>query len=153
MDTGTERRTPGDMVTVLLATADEAGAIPEGKEYRLVLGGGQAIPGMEELIMAADAGRHGRAPREVARGFPGRGAARQDEDRARQADRREAQGAAGAGRRFARGVGDFDSVDALKAAVKDDLEKHDAREADAEVRQKLIDDLIRRIRSRCRRAG
>jgi trigger factor len=39
------------MVTVVLATADDSGEIPEGKEYRLVLGGGQAIAGIEELIM------------------------------------------------------------------------------------------------------
>src|SRR5215210_211434 len=44
---------PGDMVTVLLSTADENGDIPEGREYRITLGGGQAIPGIEELIMEA----------------------------------------------------------------------------------------------------
>ena len=36
---------PGDMVTVLLATSDEDGTMPEGKDYRLVLGSGQAIAG------------------------------------------------------------------------------------------------------------
>src|SRR2546423_675462 len=36
----TERPIPGDMVTVLLATADDNGVLPEGKEYRLVLGSG-----------------------------------------------------------------------------------------------------------------
>jgi trigger factor len=34
----------GDMVTVLLATADEDGTIPEGREYRIVLGGGRPFP-------------------------------------------------------------------------------------------------------------
>src|SRR5687768_3871573 len=49
----TDRPAPADMVTVQLATSDESGEIPEGKEYRLVLGGGQAIPGIEEVIMEA----------------------------------------------------------------------------------------------------
>ena len=35
---------PTDMVTVVLSTADDSGALGEGKEYRLVLGSGQAIP-------------------------------------------------------------------------------------------------------------
>jgi trigger factor len=43
---------------------------------------------------------------------------------------------------FAREVGDFDSLDALKTAVRADLVTHTAREADAEVRQKLIDELV-----------
>src|SRR5256885_1173992 len=42
---------PGDMVRVQLATADESGTVTEGKEYPIVLGSGQAIPGIEELIM------------------------------------------------------------------------------------------------------
>src|SRR5688500_6767982 len=44
-----EKPVEGDMVTVTLATADESGELPEGKEYRIVIGGGQAIPGIEEL--------------------------------------------------------------------------------------------------------
>src|SRR5664279_3060667 len=47
----TERPQPGDQVTVLLATAEDDGSMPEGKEYRLVLGGEQAITGIEELMM------------------------------------------------------------------------------------------------------
>src|SRR5438477_8084169 len=42
---------PGDMVRVTLATADDSGDFGEPREYPLVLGSGQAIPGVEELIM------------------------------------------------------------------------------------------------------
>ena len=42
---------PGDMVRVQLSTAEESGDFPEPREYPLVLGSGQAIPGVEELIM------------------------------------------------------------------------------------------------------
>ncbi len=65
-----DRPAPGDMVTVVLATADETGAMPEGKQYPLVLGAGQAIPGIEELIMEAQPGADGRATREMAGRFP-----------------------------------------------------------------------------------
>jgi trigger factor len=43
---------------------------------------------------------------------------------------------------FAREVGDFDSFDALTKTVHEDLERHAERDADAEVRQKLIDEII-----------
>jgi len=46
-----DKPAPGDMVRVQLATADETGAFPEAREYPLVLGSAQAIPGVEELIM------------------------------------------------------------------------------------------------------
>ena len=43
---------------------------------------------------------------------------------------------------FAQEVGEFESLDALKAAVREDLAKHATRDADAEVRQKLMDDIV-----------
>ena len=52
-----DKPAPGDMVRVQLATADESGEFPEAREYPLVLGSGQAIPGVEELIMELQAGR------------------------------------------------------------------------------------------------
>jgi trigger factor len=42
---------------------------------------------------------------------------------------------------FAREVGDFDSLDALKKTVRTDLESHATRDADAAVRQKLLDEI------------
>src|SRR3954470_7651885 len=46
-----EKPAPGDMVRVQLSTAEENGEFPEPREYPLVLGSGQAIAGVEELIM------------------------------------------------------------------------------------------------------
>jgi trigger factor len=40
---------------------------------------------------------------------------------------------------FAREVGDFDSLDALRTAVRTDLEEHAKRDADAQVRSSLLD--------------
>jgi trigger factor len=43
---------------------------------------------------------------------------------------------------FAREIGDFDSADALRAAVRQDMEKFAQRESEAHVRQGLIDQVI-----------
>jgi trigger factor len=43
---------------------------------------------------------------------------------------------------LAREVGDFESFDALRAAVRTDMEQHVQREADAAVRQQLVDQII-----------
>ncbi len=45
-----EKALEGDMVSVMLAVAGDDGTIPEGKEYRIVLGAGQAIAPIEEVI-------------------------------------------------------------------------------------------------------
>lgn len=138
----TEKPAPGDMVTVLLATADDGGALPEGKEYRLVLGGGQAIPGIEELVMRMTPGQTLEETVRWPDDFPDeaqRGKAKpvrvtlQDVKRKALPDLDDA---------FAREVGDFESLDALKTTVRKDLEAHAEREADAGVRQQIIDQIV-----------
>jgi trigger factor len=137
-----ERPMPGDMVTVQLATADETGAMPEGKEYRLVLGSGQAIPGIEELIMEATPGQTVERPVKWPEDFP---------DEAQRGQTKVARVVLTEVKRkslpelddaFAREVGDFDSLEALTSAARTDMAAHVEREAEAEVRQKLIDEII-----------
>jgi trigger factor len=137
-----ERPLPGDMVTVQLSTADESGAMPEGKEYRLVLGGGQAIPGIEELIMEATAGQTIERPVKWPEDFPDeaqRGTTKLARVTLTEVKRKSLPPLDDA---FAREVGDFDSLDALTQAVRTDMASHAEREAEADVRQKLIDEII-----------
>ena len=138
----TDKPAPGDMVTVLLSTADDDGALPEGKEYRLVLGGGQAIPGIEELIMRMTPGQTLEDTVRWPDDFPDeaqRGKTKpvrvtlQDVKRKALPDLDDA---------FAREVGDFESLDGLKSTVRKDLEAHAEREADAGVRQQIIDQIV-----------
>lgn len=136
-----EKPAPGDMVRVRLATAEENGEFPEPREYPLVLGSGQAIPGVEELIMeltpGATAERSVRWPDD----FP------DEEQRGKNKPvkvelldvKRKAMPALDDA--FAREVGDFESLDALMATVRKDLEDHAGREADAGVRQQLVDQI------------
>src|SRR6185436_16442753 len=137
-----DRPAPGDMVTVVLATADDSGTIPEGKQYPLVLGAGQAIPGIEELIMEARPGQTVERPVKWPEDFPDESqrsktktvrVTLQDVKRKTLPELDDA---------FAREVGDFDSIDALKKAIRDDLEANAQRETESEVRQRLLDDII-----------
>jgi trigger factor len=132
---------PDDMVTVVLSTADDAGVLGEGKEYRIVLGGGQAIPGIEELIMEADQGQTVERAVKWPDDFPDeaqRGKTKPVRVTLRDVKRRALPALDDA---FAREVGDFDSKDALTAAVREDLTRSAEREAEAEVRRRLLDDI------------
>src|SRR5688572_13520657 len=131
-----------DMVTVMLATADDDGKIPDGREYRLVLGGGQAIPGIEELIMTLKPGETAERPVKWPDDFP---------DEAQRSKTKLVRVTLADAKRkslpdlddsFAREMGEFDSVNALRTAVREDLTNNATREADAEVRQKLVDEII-----------
>ena len=131
----------GDLVTVVLSTSDENGQMPEGKEFRLVLGGGQAIRGIEELIMSAKSGETVEQPVKWPDDFP---------DEAQRSKTKLVRVTLNDVKRkslpelddtFAREVGDFESIDALRKAVRDDVVADAAREADADVRQKLIDEI------------
>ncbi len=138
----TDRPAPTDMVTVMLATSDDAGAMPEGKEYRVVLGGGQAIPGIEELIMEAQVGETVERPVRWPDDFPDeaqRGKTKTVRVSVTEAKRKTLPAVDDA---FAREVGDFDSLDALRVAVRDDLTRHAERESQADIRQKLIDEIL-----------
>lgn len=133
---------PGDMVTVELATADADGTLPEGKEYRIVLGGGQAIAGIEELVMDTEPG--GTTERSVRwpDDFPDesqRGATKLVRVKLNDVRRKALPALDDA---FAREVGDFDDLAALRAAVATDMSSHATRDADADVRGQLIDQII-----------
>jgi trigger factor len=132
---------PGDMVTVVLSTPDDSGALQEDKERRLVLGGGQAIPGIEELIMEATPGQTIERPVKWPDDFPDeaqRGKTKLVRVTLRDVKRKVLPTLDDA---FAREVGDFDGKDALVTAVREDLTRAAERDADAEVRRRLLDDI------------
>jgi trigger factor len=132
---------PGDMVSVTLATADESGTIPEGKEYSIVLGGGQAIPGIEELIMELSPGESNERSVRWPDDFPDETQRSKTKPVRVALQELKRKALAPLDDAFAREVGDFESLDALRAAVRKDLDEHSAREGDAAVRQQLIDQL------------
>jgi trigger factor len=136
-----ERPSPGDMVRVELSTADEDGSFPEPREYPLVLGAGQAIAGVEELVMQLKSGATLEKPVRWPDDFPDeaqRGKTKPVRLHLLEVKRKTLPPLDDA---FARGVGDFESLAALQSTVRKDLEDHANRDADAGVRQQLVDQL------------
>ncbi len=135
-----EQPREGDMVKVLLATPSTDGEeMPEGQPYNLVLGGGQAIPGVEELVMELAPGETKERVVKWPDEFPDetqRGTSKSVRVTLEEVKRKSAPALDDA---FAREVGDFDSLDALSAAVRKDLEENAGRESEALVRQSLLD--------------
>jgi trigger factor len=136
-----EKPNPGDMVRVQLTTADDSGEFPEAREYPLVLGSGQAIPGVEELIMELAPDGSAERPVRWPDDFPDeaqRGKTKTVRVTLLDVKRKALPPLDDA---FAREVGDFESLDGLMTTVRKDLEDHATREADSGVRQQLVDQI------------
>jgi trigger factor len=128
---------PGQMVRVEVAPLDEHGA-GAAQPYDLVLGQNQAIPDLEERIMTLLPGEQTDAEVKFPDDHPDesrRGQTRRVRVTLHDVKRQELPALDDA---FAREVGDFEGLDALRAAIRQDLEREAAREADAQVRQALI---------------
>ena len=137
-----EKPVPGDMVNVQISTGDTDSDSGDGKSYPLVLGAGQAIPGIEELIMEAAPGETVERSVKWPEDFPDetqRGRIKKVRIVLNEVKRKSAPPLDDA---FAREVGDFDSLEALKTVVRADMERQAEREAEATVRQQLIDQII-----------
>jgi trigger factor len=133
--------TPGQMVRVEVAPIENGIAGP-AQPHDLVLGDNQAIPELEERIMTLLPGETAEA--EVR--FPDdhadesrRGQTRRVRITLHEVKRQELPPLDDA---LARESGDFENLDALRAAVRQDLEREADREADTEVRRNLIGQLV-----------
>jgi trigger factor len=131
----------GELVSVSIATVTE-GEPEEAKQYQLVLGSGQAIPDLEDRIMELQPGDTTDTTVRYPEDFP-------DEDKRDQTrtvritlHELKRQELPELSDDLARELGDFDSASELEAAVREDLEAHAKREADAELRRELIDQVI-----------
>lgn len=137
-----EKAKEGDMTTVLLAVAAEDGMIPEGKEYRIVLGSGQAIAAIEEVIMELAPGSSVERPVKWPEDFPDeaqRGKTKTVRVELKEVKRKSLPALDDS---FAREMGDFESLEALLKAVREDITANATREADAAVRSALIEQVI-----------
>jgi len=137
-----EKPKPGDMVNVQIATAVAGEEVAEGKSYPVVLGAGQAIAPIEELIMELTPGTTLERPVKWPDDFPDeaqRGQTKTVRVTLNEVKRKAVPPMDDA---FAREVGDFESLEALRKAVRGDLERHAEHEVEAGVRQQLIDQII-----------
>jgi trigger factor len=136
-----EKPKPKDLVDVIIATR-ENGEVKDPQPYQFVLGEGRAIPDVEERIMSLTPGESVdatvRFPDDFAEEAK-RGQTRDVQLTLREVKRQELAALDDA---FAREMGDFESVEALRAAVTADLGKEAEREADARVRGELVEQII-----------
>jgi trigger factor len=138
----TEKAAEGDMAIVMLASQEEDGVMAQPTEYRIEIGKGQAIPGVEELITRCAPGETLEEPVQWPADFPDEAQAGKTKPvrvSVLEVKRRELPPLDDA---LARELGDFDTVEALTAAVREDMTAAAVRDADAAVRQALLDQLL-----------
>ena len=131
----------GEMVSVRIRKLD-GDAPQEGKEYEFPLGEGQAIPDVEAAIGTLAPGGTGEFTVTFPQDFP-------DEKRRGEEERieitllaRKVLDLPPMDDALAKQVGEFDTLDALKNRIREDLERDAADQAEAVIRGRLLDLLV-----------
>ena len=138
---GGDKPKPKDLVQVTIATR-EGDAVKDPQPYQLVLGEGRAIPEVEERIMGMLPGETVDATVRFPSDFPEEAKRGQPRDIRLTLHEVKRQQLPELDDAFAREVGDFESLEALRKVVREDLEKEAEREADAQLRRDLIDQIV-----------
>lgn len=131
----------GDLVQITVATL-EGGQSTDEKRYELVLGQRQAIPDVEAALMGMTPGQTADVEVKLPDDFPDpakRGQPRTVRLTLHEAKRQELPPLDDA---FARENGDFETVADLRKAVREDLARDAVREADADVRRQLLEQIV-----------
>src|SRR5881296_68475 len=132
-----------DLVHVTIGTREGGGdQVKDPQPYQLVLGEGRAIPEVEERIMGMVPGETVDATVRFPQDFPEEAKRGQPRDVRITLHEVKRQQLPELDDAFAREVGDFESLDALRKVVREDLQKEAEREADAQVRRDLIDQIV-----------
>lgn len=136
-----EKPKPKDLVHVTIAVRED-GEVKDPQPHELVLGEGRAIPEVEERIMGMLPGETLDTSVRFPDDFPEQAKRGQTRDIRIVLHEVKRQQLPELDDGFAREVGDFDSLDALRAAVRADLERDAEREADAKVRADLLEQIV-----------
>jgi trigger factor len=140
-----EKPEEGNQVVVDITALGEDGTAKEGEEpqsYRFVIGEGQAIPEVEASIRTLAAGEEGDFTVHFPEDFPDearRGEAQQLHIRVNEVSRKVLPEL---NDDFAREVGDFEDLAALRERVMSDLQDDVKQRSESEVRRQLIDQII-----------
>ncbi|HEX9703727.1 MAG TPA: trigger factor [Gemmatimonadales bacterium] len=126
-------------VTIVQRQGDET---KDAQPYQFVLGAGQAIPDVEERIVALLPGESVDAVVRFPDDFPEEAKRGQTRDIRLTLHEVKRQQLTELTDDFAREVGDFDSLEALRRAIREDLMREAEREADARVRAELVEQII-----------
>jgi trigger factor len=137
-----ERPATGDMALVEMTALEGEGeaAEPQARRYRVVVGEGQAPPAVETALQGLEPG--GETEVEVeSEGGAGGEAAPPDRWRVKLVEVKRPR-LPELDDEFAKTVGDFEELAALRARVREDLEREADAEADRQVRRALLGEIV-----------
>ncbi len=131
----------GDQVLVEITALAEDGD-EEPHSYRIRLGEGQAIPDVENAVMTLTTGETGEFAVTFPEDFPDE--ARRGQEQKLRITLKEAEHRVlpEIDETFAREVGDFESVEALRERIQSDLQADAEQRSEADVRRQLVDQVI-----------
>jgi trigger factor len=128
----------GDKVRVEITPLDEADGPATTRPYEVVLGAGEILESIDQAIRGLEVGAETELTVDLPESDDGEKAHR---IRVKLIEARSPELPA-ADDEFARGLGDFDSLAALRDRVRADLESEAARESDREVRRQLMQQVL-----------
>jgi len=132
----------GDVVSVRIRPLESAGSEAEAKPYRFELGAGYAIPDVETAILGLEPGGSGTFEVTYPADFGNEELAGATRTLHIELAEVKAKRLPELDDEFARQVGDFETLGALKDAVREDVARHKQGEADRAVREQLLDSLV-----------
>lgn len=131
----------GDMVTVRIRPADREEELSSDDEYQFEMGDGNALPDIEDAISTLEPGERETFDVHFPEALREEG---QAEDRELEIELRDVKEAElpPLDDELATRVGDFETLEELREAVREDVEAHHRDEAENEVRERLMDHVI-----------
>ncbi len=130
----------GDMVVVRIQRLAEEGDEP--RRYEFTLGEGEAIPEVEEAIRTLEVGSQGDFTITFPDDFPNEERRGETDELRVFLDSRKVLDRPELDDEFASSVGDFESLEALRQRVTEDLQKEAAEEAEGAVRGALLEQIL-----------
>ncbi len=130
----------GDVVSVMIRPVE--GSEEDRKPYRFELGAGYAIPDVEAAILTLTPGEAGTFEVTYPEDFANEKLAGTTRALEIELSEVKAKRLPELDDEFAREVGEFDTLEALRAAIREDVVRHREEEAEGAVREQLIDAIL-----------
>lgn len=131
----------GDLVLVTLQKMEE-GEENEERPYQLVVGKGDAIPDVEEAIKTLEVGATGDFVVRFPDDFPNEERRGEEEQLRISVTARQEQELPELDDAFAASVGEFESIDALRSKIQEDLQKEAEDRSEAALRSLLLEEVV-----------
>lgn len=136
------RAEEGDLVSVTVTRLEDGEVLGEPQDYDLLLGDGDAIPDVEAAIQTLAPGEDGTFVVTFPEDFPNEARRGEQEELRILLRERKIRELPEVDDAFARSVGDFEDLAALRARILEDLTGEAENQAESEVRARLLDFVV-----------